>query len=81
MAATSGIFGEPASAAPIAGITNLTAQKYFAKARAELGRKPIVVATVTGHGLKDPTTAIQIGGEPQVVPASEDAVLRAMQLG
>ena len=81
MAASSGIFGEPASAAPIAGITNLAAQKYFSQARAELGRKPVVVATVTGHGLKDPNTAIQIGGEPQVVPANEDAVLRAMQLG
>jgi len=80
MAASSGIFGEPASASPIAGIKNLADQKYFSQAREQLGRKPVVVATVTGHGLKDPNTAIQIGGEPQVVPADAGAVLQAMQL-
>jgi len=78
MAALSGVFGEPASAAPTAGIAKLAATGYFARAREELGRKPIVVSIVTGHGLKDPNTAIQIGGEPIVVPAENAAVLRAM---
>lgn len=78
MAALTGIFGEPASAAPIAGIAKLSEQGYFAKAREELGRKPVVVSVVTGHGLKDPNTAIQIGGEPIVVPAESSAVLQAM---
>ncbi|HEX8464966.1 MAG TPA: threonine synthase [Abditibacterium sp.] len=77
-AALSGIFGEPACAAPLAGITNLSKQGYFAQAREELGRKPIVVSVVTGHGLKDPNTAIRIGGEPTVVPAENAAVLRAI---
>jgi threonine synthase len=77
-AALTGVFGEPASAAPIAGITKLNEQGYFKAARKELGRKPIVVSIVTGHGLKDPNTAIQIGGEPIVVPAENDAVLSAM---
>ena len=79
-AALTGIFGEPASAAPIAGIAKLAADGYFKAAREALGRKPVVVSIVTGHGLKDPNTAIQIGGEPIVVPADADAVLRAMGL-
>jgi threonine synthase len=77
-AALTGIFGEPASAAPLAGLAELSRQGYFSKAREELGRKPVVVSIVTGHGLKDPNTAIQIGGEPIVVPAESSAVLRAM---
>ncbi len=77
-AALAGVFGEPACAAPLAGIKKLAAQGYFAKAREELGRKPVVVSIVTGHGLKDPNTAIQIGGEPIVVPAENKAVLKAI---
>lgn len=77
-AALTGIFGEPASAAPLAGIAQLSAEGYFAQAREALGRKPVVVSIVTGHGLKDPNTAIQIGGEPIVVPAESGAVLQAM---
>ena len=77
-AALSGVFGEPASAAPLAGLKKLSDAGYFRQAREELGRKPIVVSVVTGHGLKDPNTAIQIGGEPIVCPANNEAVLRAM---
>ena len=78
MAALSGVFGEPASAAPLAGILKLSQSGYFARARQELGRKPVVVSIVTGHGLKDPNTAIKISGEPTVVPAENNAVLRAI---
>jgi threonine synthase len=78
MASLSGIFGEPACAAPLAGIARLSQQGYFKEAREALGRKPVVVSVVTGHGLKDPNTAIQIGGEPTVVPAESKSVLRAM---
>ncbi len=77
-AALSGIFGEPASAAPLAGIKKLAEQGYFKQAREQLGRKPVVVSIVTGSGLKDPNTAIRIGGAPTVVPAKSDAVLRAI---
>jgi len=77
-AALSGIFGEPASAAPLAGIAQLSQEGFFTQARQELGRKPVVVSVVTGHGLKDPNTAIQIGGEPIVVPAENKAVLKAI---
>ncbi|HEX9995574.1 MAG TPA: threonine synthase [Abditibacterium sp.] len=77
-AALSGIFGEPACAAPLAGIAKLAKEGYFSRARQELGRKPIVVSVVTGHGLKDPNTAIRIGGEPTVVAAENAAVLKAI---
>ena len=77
-ASLSGVFGEPACAAPLAGIAKLSTRGYFKAAREELGRKPIVVSIVTGHGLKDPNTAISIGGEPTVVAAEEKAVLRAI---
>ncbi|HEX8833804.1 MAG TPA: threonine synthase [Abditibacteriaceae bacterium] len=79
-ASLSGVFGEPACAAPLAGIAKLSESGYFREAREKLGRKPIVVSIVTGHGLKDPNTAIQIGGEPISVAAEESAVLGAMGL-
>lgn len=45
-----GIFCEPASAASVAGVTK-------AAAAGELDRDAVVVCVLTGHGLKDPTTA------------------------
>ncbi len=77
-ASLSGVFGEPASAAPLAGLKKLSDSGYFKAAREALGRKPIVVSVVTGHGLKDPNTAIAIGGEPIVCPANNEAVLHVM---
>ncbi|MGD2052031.1 MAG: threonine synthase [Acidimicrobiia bacterium] len=60
-----GVFCEPASAAPIAGIL-----KY----RDDLPDGP-VVCTLTGHGLKDPDTAIAGIGELETVRPTLDAVL------
>ncbi len=77
-AALSGVFGEPACAAPIAGIAKLAKQGYFREARERLGRKPVVVSVVTGHGLKDPQTAIRNSGAPIVVPARGEDVLKAI---
>ena len=77
-ASLSGVFGEPACAAPIAGIAKLSRAGYFREAREKLGRKPVVVSVVTGHGLKDPNTAIAVGGEPTVVAARNEDVLRAI---
>lgn len=45
-----GVFCEPASAASVAGVTK-------AVAAGELDRDTTVVCVLTGHGLKDPTTA------------------------
>ncbi len=65
-----GVFGEPASAAGIAGIL-----KY----KDDLPEGPIV-CTVTGHGLKDPDTATKDLELPDTVAASLTAVAKAANL-
>jgi len=51
MASKAGVFGEPASAAPLAGLLKLSRKGYsFDGAR--------IVCIVTGNGLKDPDTAV-----------------------
>jgi threonine synthase len=73
LAATEGVFVEPASAASVAGLLQ--------GARAGLvERGETVVCTVTGHGLKDPNRAIaQIEPRP-AVDATVDAVLGELGL-
>ncbi|MGB9868050.1 MAG: threonine synthase [Bacillota bacterium] len=66
-----GIFAEPASCASIAGFLKLAAQGYF-----EPGST--VVCVLTGHGLKDPNTAISICSKPLSVEPTMPAVLSAM---
>jgi threonine synthase len=61
LARQEGIFCEPASAASVAGVTK-------AAAAGELDPDALVVCVLTGHGLKDPTTA-----ERQAPPVLEAA--------
>jgi threonine synthase len=67
-----GVFCEPASAAPVAGLLRLAREKTDFSGR-------IVVAVLTGHGLKDPQSAIdaQAGAGPIVDddPAALEAAL------
>ena len=70
--ALEGVFVEPASAASIAGLRKLAAQNFFT-------RPVTIVATLTGHGLKDPERAVKQSGESLIaVPATRDAVLHAI---
>ncbi len=71
VAATEGVFVEPASAASVAGV--LAARK-----EGWLDSGLTVVCTVTGNGLKDPDTALS--GMPQVQPISVDPVAVAAEL-
>ncbi|TET96600.1 MAG: pyridoxal-phosphate dependent enzyme, partial [Dehalococcoidia bacterium] len=73
LAQEEGIFGEPASAACGAGLLK-------AAPRLDLADKT-VVCIITGHGLKDPDTALTIEAEMTDVPAELDVVERAMGLG
>ncbi len=57
--AAEGVFAEPASAAPVAGILKYHKQGYFKDFK---GAR--VVCTLTGHGLKDPNIAIKNVGQP-----------------
>ncbi|MBI4308743.1 MAG: threonine synthase [Candidatus Omnitrophica bacterium] len=73
--AGAGIFVEPASAAPIAGILKLNTQGYFKNHAAQR-----MVCTVTGHGLKDPKTAMQDLAQPVAVPADRQTILKMIGL-
>ncbi|NQT30746.1 MAG: threonine synthase [Deltaproteobacteria bacterium] len=73
MAARAGVFGEPASAASLAGLVKRRRQGMdFSRSR--------VVCVVTGTGLKDTETALK-GAEPFLeLPADLDAVEQALGL-
>jgi threonine synthase len=71
IASTEGIFCEPASAASVAGVIKSTAKGLFKKG-------DVVVCTLTGHGLKDPDTAIKVSPETHIVPPKMDEVLRVI---
>jgi len=73
LAREEGIFMEPASAATVAGLV-----KLVKGGRVEPGST--LVLTLTGHGLKDPDTALESATRPTSVPASIDAVLAQLGL-
>ncbi|MBS3908099.1 MAG: threonine synthase [Actinobacteria bacterium] len=67
IAATEGVFAEPASAASVAGLI-----KMVETGRVSRGVR--VVCVLTGHGLKDPDTAIKTGGKVIETEATLTAV-------
>jgi threonine synthase len=73
LAAGEGVFVEPASAASVAGLLATVAD----------GRLPqgsLVVCTVTGHGLKDPGTALEGVLEIEPLAVDPQAVASALEL-
>ncbi len=86
LAQREGIFAEPASAASVAGLLKLANEGYFEQKFAQLRReraldrdRPIVVCVLTGHGLKDPQTALQTFQLPEPLPPTVEAVQRAIE--
>lgn len=73
VAATEGVFCEPASAASVAGITKLAREGGLQKGET-------VVCTLTGHGLKDPDTAITVSVKPKTVQATKEDVARLLDV-
>ena len=73
LAREEGIFMEPASAATVAGLIKMVKAGRF-----EPGST--LVLTLTGHGLKDPDTALESASRPTTVPPSIDAVLAQLGL-
>jgi threonine synthase len=65
LAKKEGVFVEPASAASVAGIIKLSSNGLFKAGET-------VVCVLTGHGLKDPDTAIKNGIQPILVDADID---------
>jgi threonine synthase len=70
--AREGLFAEPASAASVAGLSQLASDRTLA-------RGSTVVCVLTGHGLKDPEWAIAGASHPATVPV--DAAAVAAELG
>ncbi|MGZ8382258.1 MAG: threonine synthase [Nitrospira sp.] len=73
VAATEGVFCEPASAASIAGVAKLHRAKILREGET-------VVCTLTGHGLKDADTAISVSKQPQTVKATREDVARLLKV-
>jgi threonine synthase len=69
LAAKEGVFVEPASAAGLAGLRKHVAKGLFP-------RGAVVVITLTGHGLKDPDTAMANASSPITCDANADEVLK-----
>jgi threonine synthase len=67
-----GVFGEPAGAAAVAGIAAAREQRI-------IGADADVVAMITGNGLKDIAGALKAVGEPHDVEPSIDAVNRIVE--
>jgi threonine synthase len=68
LAQREGVFGEPASAAGVAGLLQARAEGLVAPGS-------VVVCTITGHGLKDPDTAV--AGAPAPVTIGFDLAAAA----
>ena len=75
LAVTSGVFVEPASAASVAGVIKLAKAGYF---KGHQGER--LVCTVTGHGLKDPKTAMEDLVQPKVLKADKKDILKFIGL-
>jgi threonine synthase len=69
--AKNGIGVEPASAASVAGLIKLSKLGMIEK-------DETVVCIATGNLLKDPETAIKVCGEPKIVEASVESVMKMM---
>jgi threonine synthase len=73
MATKGGIFGEPASAASLAGLIKLSPKTDFSRSR--------IVCVVTGTGLKDTETAVKDAEPFLELPADLAQVEKALGLG
>jgi threonine synthase len=79
LATNEGIFVEPASAAPIAGLFKCCEQKRNpAYSFAQIPEGSRIVCTVTGHGLKNPEAMSARTSVLKTVAANESAVLDAI---
>jgi threonine synthase len=67
------VFIEPASAAGVAGLRKLVQS-------GQVDRDGTYVAIVTGHGLKDPNTAVEQFATPEPIPANLDAIVKWLGL-
>jgi threonine synthase len=74
LARTEGVFAEPASAISLAGALKLGAS-------GRLRARDLLVLTLTGHGLKDPDTAIANSEATHCIPADLARLAAVLDLG
>jgi threonine synthase len=73
LARVEGLFVEPASASSIAGLIKLVQNGV-------IDRDELIVCVTTGHGLKDPDTAVKMSEKPVEVDAEIAAIEEALGL-
>ncbi len=73
LSAREGVFAEPASAAGVAGLLQ-------ARAAGQVPAGSVVVCTLTGHGLKDPDTAVSSAQQTVTIGVDLAAAADALQL-
>lgn len=73
VASTEGVFAEPASAASLAGVKKMVEA-------GEISKGSTIVAVLTGHGLKDPDSAIEMIEEPSPISADMKSVVKEIGL-
>jgi threonine synthase len=73
LAQVEGVFCEAASAASVAGLAKWTKSRGF-------GVNDRIVCILTGHGLKDPDTAVKRSPKPVSVEAEVGPVIEALQI-
>jgi len=73
LAKLEGVFIEPASAAGVAGLRMLVEH-------GRVKQNGTYVAVLTGHGLKDPNTAVEQFATPEPVPAKMEAITKWLAL-
>jgi threonine synthase len=75
IAAAEGVFCEPASASSLAGLIKCVKSGYFKNAL------PVkAVCILTGHGLKDPDTAVANAVKPKKVKTNIKDIIKAINL-
>jgi threonine synthase len=72
LASKGGVFAEPASCAPLAGLLKL-------KEEGRLPKGICVVMVLTGNGLKDPDTALSQVGRPLEIGDSIEELMEVMR--
>jgi threonine synthase len=73
VAGKEGVFVEPSSAAGIAGLI-----KYKKAGKLPQGKR--IVVTVTGHGLKDISWALESAEKPKIIPVKAAVAAKALGL-
>jgi len=73
VASCEGVMCEPASAAPLAGLLKFAREGHDFK-------NHTIVAVLTGHGLKDPATALSLFGEMVPVPAALESIIHTVRV-